>query len=218
MTTVADYWKMYKARGVKRIIYEVWENALYDMIHGVDTQTYKPLNQYPVSLSQIIKNSVQYQPTYTSVIRHTIAKTAEFINRPVSFVDLGSGKGKVMLEAMRFNFTMVHGVEIDPELVGIAENNIKIMYPASLNYTLHLMDIGQYLFPQDLGIIFLFNPCDEVVLGEIIKNIDLQYQKYQKDIFIIYVNPIYLGLFEKCDIMYKQSKYMQDSVILRWGS
>lgn len=216
MTGLADYWRMYKARGIKRVFHEIYENALYDLIHGVDTQHYKPLNQYQSLPPEVLKHSVQYQPAYTSVIREAIIRAMHLLPASGSFVDLGCGKGKVMLEAHRFPFTKVHGVEIESNLASIAAQNLQRLYPTSTKYKIHCMNALDFIFPIDMAVLFLFNPFDEIILQQLLQKLETLCQQTQRNIVVIYVNPVFLNLFNQFKVCYTAHKYMQDLAVLQW--
>ena len=51
------------------------------------------------------------------------------IDKKDIFVEVGCGKGRVLLIASRYNFNKIIGIEFSPELVDIARSNVSICSP-----------------------------------------------------------------------------------------
>ena len=88
------------------------------MINGTSTQIRENTSS---------NNYKHYSPTYTS---HAV-KAFSFIKinfNEYNFLDLGCGKGKVMLLASKFRFKKITGIEIDKKIIVNAKKNYKIFY------------------------------------------------------------------------------------------
>jgi len=59
----------------------------------------------------------------------------------------------------------------------------------------------QYFPPQEISVIYLFNPFDEVVMEKVAQNILSQKDKYENDPYIIYGNP-------SCDVLDKYFEFL----------
>ncbi len=216
MTKLSDYWRIYKANGFKRVSDELFESAFYDLIYGVDTQTYKPIKKYTI-VDETLECSYQYQATYTSVVRKSLKRAWQFLDKPTSFLDAGCGKGKVLLEALRYNFSSVHGVEIDPELSKIAINNLKKRFPKKTNYNLFTGNIIDFTMPEDLGILFLFNPFNETILKVVVEKLEKLSLRTKRKILVVYVNPLHAELFSRWKVLHREKKFMQNSLLLQFN-
>jgi hypothetical protein len=90
------------------------------------------------------------------------------------FVDFGSGKGRVLLEAAAFPFKSVEGVEFSVELHAIADNNIrqyrrgKVRCPAIRSV---LSDAAEFQLPAIPLVLYFFNPFSDPVLTIVVDNI-----------------------------------------------
>ncbi|QDT37699.1 class I SAM-dependent methyltransferase [Stratiformator vulcanicus] len=69
------------------------------------------------------EQAVEYNPTTASQFG-SILESLPIDYEQFSFVDLGSGKGRVLLMASEFPFREVVGVELSSQLHEIAANNI----------------------------------------------------------------------------------------------
>ncbi len=111
------------------------------------------------------------------------------------FLDYGSGKGLPMIIAQRRGFKKVIGVEFAKELCEVCIENMKKM--KIKNYEVLNMDAADYIPPKEVTLILLFNPFDEVVMGEVAKKIVGQKEKYLYDVYIVYLNPTCNFIFVK---------------------
>ena len=104
-------------------------------------------------------------------------------------VDLGCGKGRVLLIASEFGFKEVRGVEISPLLCDIAKNNCSI-YKARTNtnadFAILESDVLDYRIKDDEDVFFLFNPFDAYILKQVLQNILASLQRRKRKIWIIY--------------------------------
>lgn len=122
------------------------------------------------------------------------------------FVDIGAGKGKVLLLASLFSFKQVIGVEFAPDLARIAEENIHAYNnprQQCSNIAVLCQDATEYLFPIDQSIIFLNNPFSGPVLKRVIENLELSLEAHPRDLYIVYWNPFCAELFDQSRFLVK---------------
>jgi hypothetical protein len=56
------------------------------------------------------------------------------------------------------------------------------------------MDAAKFDIPSDANCIFFFNPFDEVIMSEVVKNIKNSLKKAPRNITVIYANPLHKDL------------------------
>ncbi len=121
-------------------------------------------------------------------------------------LDVGCGKGVVLKEAVRFPFEKIAGIEVEQELVGIAEKNFIRLGIADKVRCIHA-DAADFTEYGSYNIFFLFNPFSESVLRKVADRM-LGSQKKGKEITVIYHNPRFLHVFEeKCQVPGKEMLY-----------
>jgi SAM-dependent methyltransferase len=76
------------------------------------------------------------------------------------FLDLGSGKGRMVLAASRYRFRRVIGVELSERLTAIARHNLAAcrLRPRSGGIELVTSDVLAYQIPDDVSVVYMFNP------------------------------------------------------------
>jgi SAM-dependent methyltransferase len=115
-------------------------------------------------------------------------------------VDLGSGKGRVLLVAQEFAFKRIVGVEWSSELHAIAEKNVAIAGASPApdpRFELLRMDAAAYAFPADSLVVFLFNPFGAVTMARVVVNLERSLAAHPRRIFVIYANPLHADLFAR---------------------
>ena len=102
-----------------------------------------------------------YQPVRPSVGRQALAWLPIQDFEGYTFVDVGSGKGRILLVAAEFPFQKIRGIEFAIELHRQAERNIARYRHSGQRCTdLESIDIdaSHYVFPESKLILYLFNP------------------------------------------------------------
>lgn len=131
---------------------------------------------------------LRYEPTPAPVL----AKLVDAL--PVdpgeyTFIDIGSGKGKVVLLASTYPFRRVIGVELYEDFHRTALENLEA-FPASERRAgkveLLCVDAAAYTFPPEPSVVYLFNPFSEAILADVLKNIE----QHPGPMFVIFYAPI----------------------------
>jgi SAM-dependent methyltransferase len=101
-----------------------------------------------------------------------------------TFIDLGCGKGRMVLIASQLGFRKAIGVEFAPELVEIARSNVSKMNIH--NASIISGDAANYLFPSGNLVVFLYNPFLSEVMVQVIGNLRKQ---FSAELYLIYRYP-----------------------------
>lgn len=115
-----------------------------------------------------------------------------------AFIDFGCGKGRALLEAARFPFARVIGVEFAPELAQIAEHNRDIMaVKGALAAPVEIvcMDAARYVPPADVDLLcYFYDPFDDGVMAPVADRLS----GLEQAVSIIYLEPNCVGQFRRC--------------------
>ncbi len=168
----------------------------YDCDFGVDTTWARlPLG---VRLRELFTERL-YQPTVPAEFREVLGRIPADLSEYI-FIDLGSGKGRALLLASEYPFREIIGVEIQPELNRIAQENI-IRFPADARRCRRIsplcMDAREFEFPEEAIILYLFNPFPDYVLKAVMSNLEHSLRLRPRPAFVIYNTPMELGVFEE---------------------
>ena len=114
-----------------------------------------------------------------------------FPTESYSFVDLGAGMGRGLLLAAEMHFREVVGIELNPELVRIAEKNVaawQASWRALCPMRIFTEDATEFEFPGNPCVLFLFNPFGATVLRRTIKRIEDVFRDRPGELDLLYVN------------------------------
>jgi len=119
------------------------------------------------------------------------------INENNSMVDFGCGKGRALVVAAWFEFKNITGIDFAKALCIAAEQNIqktKSRYP-SAEFNVVCEDVVNYKIKKEQNVFFFFNPFDEVVMLEVVKNILASIKENSRKVYIMYINPVHKEIF-----------------------
>lgn len=166
----------------------LWGNnnywSLWDIWHHVETKRHADQSPLDV-IGENLVHACRYEPSFS--VRPFIRQLG-IDYKQYAFVDFGSGKGRVLLEASEFPFKSVEGVEFSANLHGIAENNIRNYRRAKVRCavlrSIHADAIDLSL-PDTPLVLYLFNPFFGPVLAAVFANIRKSFVAHPRDIVII---------------------------------
>lgn len=127
----------------------------FDQSHG--TQTYGRMD-VPVNSDRANPTLWGYQAINHDFFREIMRSIPEPL-QPYTFVDIGSGKGAAVFMASEFPFKALMGVELNPELVDIARDNVLRYNRANTKAIAPEWSVGDYFqwTPPDVPCLFFFN-------------------------------------------------------------
>ncbi|MEJ2619020.1 MAG: class I SAM-dependent methyltransferase [Candidatus Thiodiazotropha sp.] len=108
------------------------------------------------------------------------------------FLDIGSGKGRVVILTATYPVKRVIGVELSSVLHEIAQQNVSRVenYLACQDVQLVCSDATQFQIPDDVTVIYLFNPFVGEPFLRVIDNIGESLDRRKRAIWIFYTNPV----------------------------
>lgn len=102
--------------------YEPASDRTFDDLHGTDTAGAVETHQLGIEDGASREAAIRYLPSPLRVTQWMLDR-AGVEPATTTFVDLGCGKGRVVLVAAQRPFRQVVGIEISPELAAVARDN-----------------------------------------------------------------------------------------------
>lgn len=179
----------------------------FDIKYGLDTSSW-------VMLKDLVINSVnkdkgiRYQPTNILPLKKLFSELKIPAGRVL--VDLGCGKGRVLLIASKFGFRTLRGVDFSDQLYKIAQKNCstyKKKTGIKAEFHIFCSDVVDYAIKNDEDVFFMYNPFKEEVLLRVLNNIALSVMRNPRKIWIIYYYPAYANLIENHVMFVKVGAY-----------
>jgi hypothetical protein len=166
-------------------------NFVFDREHGVETAEELPLETAGVPLADVSRGNGVYRPLTEKLFRAAIASigidAAKF-----TFVDIGSGKGKVLFLAADHPFKRIVGIEYASGLHETAVRNVAAYRSKTQKCnaieTVHA-DALEYELPGGPLLLFIFNALAKEIMLELLNKLDRGAASEQdRPILLIYTN------------------------------
>jgi hypothetical protein len=126
--------------------------------------------------AHVHRDRVRYEPSGWAYLRRGLRNRA--VRRTDVFIDFGSGKGRVLLQAARHPFARVIGVEVSAELNEAARANLDHRRRRLACHDIELVtaDAAEYAVPDDATFGYLYYPFNgdtfRRVMGNIVESLD----------------------------------------------
>ena len=133
-----------------------------------------------------------YQPTEPALFKQMMA-SLEIDFQEFTFVDIGSGKGRVLLMAADYPFRRILGIELFPALHRVAQENLSAYKSDSQQcFALETVcgDAREFVFPAEPIMLYLFNSLPEPALIEVMANLDDSLSQFPRVVYLLYHNPL----------------------------
>ena len=171
----------------------------FDRINGTDTGGFIR-NQRAAN-----PHATAYWGTAPSLLRGSFVHWSETLNgTPYStadytFIDLGSGKGRVLMLASELPFRHIAGVELDPALVAASRLNLALWNrPDHVSSSIEVIhgDAVDVALPEEPVLLYLYNPFDADLVSQLADRLRSLLRARIHPVDIIYTRPDHARLFE----------------------
>jgi SAM-dependent methyltransferase len=161
----------------------------FDWKYGTDTMRWVDRNELETR-SDNRSHSAPYRATKVRPLLQLLDRL--HLPRDCNFVDIGSGKGRVLLIASRYGFRKVVGIEFSGELCTVARKNVDLFFrkvkPRSSVEVIEA-DATKYHFGADDRVLFMYNPFDAFIMSQVVNNIRGSLKEKPRRIWLIYNTP-----------------------------
>ncbi len=133
-------------------------DARFDRRHGIETSQGRDLEDLDID-SPNKALGVEYAPTPVTLLP-LMLRAMKVDPARETFVDLGCGKGRVMVKAAEFGFRKLVGVEFAPELAETARDNLKaaLRDKSDIDWDVRQEDVVGFQPPESDLCVFAYNP------------------------------------------------------------
>lgn len=160
--------------------------ALFDRRYGVETEGV--VSPADAGISE--PDSEEYMPAGVWSLRR-ILPPADVGPEDV-FVDFGSGKGRIVLQAaLAYPFRTVYGVELSESLHAVAERNLAVLRPRLRCADVRLLqgDARSVELPDTVTVAYFYNPFRGAVFATVVDRLLASVDRNPRRLRIVYGNP-----------------------------
>jgi SAM-dependent methyltransferase len=165
-------------------------NQAFDRRFGTDTADEMLLIETGVPAEEALRGKGTYRPVWESAF-HDAMKTLGIDFTGFTFVDIGSGKGKMLMMAADYPFARIVGVEYSPGLDEIAQRNLQIYRSPAQRCTCleaHRADALDFPLPAGPLICLVFNAFDAPTMREFMRHAEDEVAARPQPAFVLYCN------------------------------
>lgn len=169
----------------------------FDLVFGTETRGVVENADLRDVTSSNLARGIRYEPTRAIPFRRVLR--AARIPGEGAFVDLGCGKGRACMLAVRHGFAKVVAVDYSPELCRIAARNFEVLRRRTgrdFTSTVRSMDATDYAFAPDDTVLYLYNPFDASVLSAVLVRLRTSLDTHPRRVWFVYQNPLWRGAVE----------------------
>lgn len=161
----------------------------FDAEHGVTTEALIFLYALdPEAIGPNLEFATHYEPTPVREAEALLDRIPPPLEE-TTFVDVGSGMGRVVMLAARHPFKAVVGVEISPTLHEVARENLAAFDKKQMrcrDVRLIRTDAAGYRFPRGRLAVYLYNPFRAPVMEEVVARL----LTFPREITLLYHTPV----------------------------
>jgi predicted RNA methylase len=171
-------------------IFITWHEIKRGPKYNINTIKPESLDALTIADGDKSKSS-PYEALNYFILENLLENFCKLFPREKSLIDVGSGKGRVMVAAAHYGFKNIIGVDFAKELCAAAERNInkiKTQFPDT-TFNIYCKDILNYAINADDKVFFLFNPFNKEVMEKFLEKIDRSVKEHRRTIYFIYANP-----------------------------
>jgi predicted RNA methylase len=178
-------WNVLTGRDDKRHAAADWDSK-----YGTDTRAGVALDQLTIRHDSR-RYGERYQASDPSVLRDSLTFMG-LDPRGHRFIDLGCGKGRMLIVAAELGFKSCVGVEFADELAATAKRNVA----ASGFKTISIVhgDAGSYRFNDEPFVLYMFNPFSAAIMERVRANL---LKRRRANYCVIYKNARERALFDE---------------------
>ncbi|NNC73122.1 MAG: hypothetical protein HKN78_09650 [Sphingomonadaceae bacterium] len=171
-------------------------DASFDLKYDVDTGGVVEIDEMKKPAGSL-ENAGRYETIDPVWFDDLLARTGIVNIKDFQLLDLGSGKGRVLMLAALAGFGKMIGVEIDEDLHSSAVSNIAIFnkHVPAAEFALLNADIRDFDIPTDPMLCFANNPVEQPLFGQFVTRIEESLTAHPRPFFFVYLHANHMEAF-----------------------
>lgn len=175
-------------------VFILWHEVKRGPKYRVNTVKPERLEKLTIENGDISKSS-PYEAVSYYLLEKMLTAFRKFSNE-MSLIDLGCGKGRVMVAAAHYGFIHIKGIDFAKELCEQAEINMELTekrFP-EIKWKVIYADILNYEIQKDDSVFFMFNPFEKGMLEKFLQKTERSVGAAPRTIYFLYASPLHLDV------------------------
>ena len=178
-----------KALMVNALSYNPAKDRSFDRRFKTVTSSIVPLDGLGITDREKTKSAVYYISSPVRFERYLLG-SLNIDYSQFDFVDIGSGKGRVLMIASDWPFRSITGVEISKPLCVVAEKNLQIYSSRTQrcrNISVRCMDATQFPIEQKNAVYHFYHPFQPDLLKPMLEKIATTFRGSDTKVYLAYI-------------------------------
>jgi len=200
---VVETLKAFALRAVLPVLNPNITDSNYDDRNSTDTASPIRNEELEMPDSEAQKHATRYLTAPERFIYYVLSHL-DINYQEYDFVDIGCGKGRVLLVASRFPFRSIYGIELSQKALKIAENNIRTYRSADQKcFDIQIRNEDARCFEPSIAntVYYFFRPFDTVTLDTVMTKIASKLRGQGKAIYVVCVWPDLASVLKKFELL-----------------
>jgi len=191
---------------VKKVVSTLYD-SFYDWTHGTETSK-MAWSESLVTDSEKKVHANCYQPSKARPFSRLVSELN--LPRGTAFVDVGAGKGRMLLVAAEYGFDRIVGVELCADLSARARQNVEIFRKTRRNLPdIHVVnsDVVKFSIPDGDVVFYLNNSFGIPVLMQFLQIIRRALDSSSRRVWMIYSPPVFDSAVQESRVFNDRRRY-----------
>ncbi len=181
------FFRTFSDIAIQALSYSAESDSSFDRKHGTDTSGRIQTDDLGIDDADVREKAILYLASPPRITRWML-DNAGVDPREFSFVDLGCGKGRVLLLASERPFKQVVGVEISAQLCAIARSNAAAFRPSSRSMiTVENEEATRFDFPATNLLVHLYHPFDPELTLRVFERLGGALAEHPRRVVVVYL-------------------------------
>jgi SAM-dependent methyltransferase len=212
---ISHFWYVATNWNIWMAFFMVYDNIRGSLKYG--TNTFVPAELKDLTITNGDKQKASRYEAVSFYMLEKLLSAFQKVSELTSIIDLGSGKGRVLIVAPHFGFTKVTGIDFAKELCQEATGNMKEKEKEFPNITWRVINdnVENYDIGSQDSVFFMFNPFTETVLKKFLEKLDHSCHEFPRSTYFLYASPQHqqLLLDDGYAIIYQKQMMHLESII-----
>ena len=212
---ISHFWYVATNWNIWMAFFMVYDNVRGSLKYG--TNTFIPVELKNLTITNGDRKKASRYEAVSFYMLEKLLSAFQKVSRLTSIIDLGSGKGRVLMVASHFGFTDITGIDFAKELCeqAIANMNKKNTHFPGINWKVINENVENYDIGSQDSVFFMFNPFTDAVLKRFLEKLDASCHQFPRSIYFLYASPQYqkLLLDDGYAIIYQEQMMHLESII-----
>jgi SAM-dependent methyltransferase len=212
---ISHFWYVATNWNIWMAFFMVYDNIRGSLRYGANT--FLPVELKDLTITNGDKKKASRYEAVSFYMLEKLLSAFQKVSGLTSIIDLGCGKGRVLMVAPHFGFTNIRGIDFAKELCAQAIANMreKEKQFSDIKWSVINDNVENYEIGSQDSVFFMFNPFTDAVLKRFLEKLDASCHQFPRSIYFLYASPQYqkLLLDDGYAIIYQKEMMHLESII-----